>query len=176
MALCQVEARFLGSIHVRVNGVSRLTNESVDTIKFIKRDLFENGSFWSWQRILACVHVAYFRFLLKTMCYLCGNERELCRWGFWGGGGGGFRGGFFLFFIYIFIFLWHLQLQLLPFATQQIKTRKRLETEPRKEETLQLRRASWQYVRRCEEKTTGLKTTIRGRKGKAIRLKKVSGD
>ena len=47
----QVEARFLGSIHVRVNGVSGLT---YDTCGHPKTDLFENGSFW--KRI--CVHVA----------------------------------------------------------------------------------------------------------------------
>ena len=38
----QVEARFLGSIHVRVNGVSGLT---YDTCGHSKTDLFENGSF-----------------------------------------------------------------------------------------------------------------------------------
>ena len=160
MAHCQVEARFLGSIHVRVNGVSRLTN---DTCGHHKRDLFENSSFW--KRILVHVHV---------LLSLPSENHVLSLWkwkrvmhmGVLGGGGG--SGGSFYFLIYIFIFLWQLQLQLLPFATQQIKTRKRLETEARSEETL--RRASWQYVRRCEEKTAGLTTTIRGRKRNATRL------
>ena len=47
----QVEARFLGSIHVRVNGVSGLT---YDTCGHPKTDLFENGSFWKRIR----VHIA----------------------------------------------------------------------------------------------------------------------
>ena len=49
----QVEARFLGSIRVRVNGVSGLT---YDTCGHPKTDLFENGSFWKRIRVQVALH------------------------------------------------------------------------------------------------------------------------
>ena len=49
----KVETRFLGSLHVRVDGVSGLT---YDMCGHPKMDIFENGSFWKRIR----VHIAWY--------------------------------------------------------------------------------------------------------------------